>query len=64
MDDNIQDEIQEKTQYDLDKVYDYKDLPDKISGRCNNCNHALFKSSVKNFVFLRECRNCGMKKSI
>lgn len=63
MDEEIQ-ETQDKPQYDLDKVYDYKDLPDKISGRCNNCNHALFKSSVKNFVFLRECANCGMKKSI
>lgn len=64
MDENIQEETQAKPQYDLDKVYTYKELPDKISGRCDNCNHALFKSSVKNFVFLRECANCGMKKSI
>lgn len=53
-----------KPQYDLEKIYDYKDLPDKISGRCDNCGNAIFKSSVKNFVYVRECRNCGMKKSI
>jgi len=64
MNEEIQDEIQDTPKYDLDKVYEYKDLPDKISGRCNNCNHALFKSSVKNFVFIRQCANCGMKKSI
>lgn len=50
--------------FDLDIVYDYKEFPDKVSGRCDNCNHALFDSSVKNFVYLRKCRNCGMKKSI
>lgn len=60
----MDEEIQDKPQYDLDKVYDYKELPDKISGRCDNCGNALFKSSVKNFVFLRECNKCGMKKSI
>jgi hypothetical protein len=49
---------------DLNVVYDYKEYPDKVSGRCDNCDNALFKSSVKNGIFLRECRNCGMKKSI
>lgn len=60
----MNDETQDNQQYDLEKVYDYNELPDKISGRCDNCGHALFKSSVKNFVYLRECNNCGMKKSI
>jgi hypothetical protein len=54
----------EKTQFDLDKIYDYDEMPDKVSGRCDNCGNALFKSSVKNYVFLRECRQCGMKKRI
>jgi|RhiMetdeSRZDD1v2_1073273.scaffolds.fasta_scaffold933273_1 hypothetical protein len=49
---------------DLTKIYNYKDFPDKISGRCDNCGNTLFKSSVKDFIFLRECRQCGMKKSI
>ncbi|MED3855158.1 hypothetical protein P4607_27890 [Priestia megaterium] len=45
-------------------MYDYAKFPDKVSGRCDNCNSAYFKSSVKAGVFLRECRECGMKKSI
>ncbi|WP_427127462.1 hypothetical protein ACQCPQ_26815 (plasmid) [Priestia megaterium] len=49
---------------DLDKVYDYDEYPDKKSGRCDNCNSSYFKSSVKGGAFLRECRECGMKKSI
>jgi hypothetical protein len=49
---------------DLDKIYDYKEFPDKTAGRCDNCGCTKFKSSVKNFLFLRECRECGMKKSI
>jgi len=56
-------EIKEQ-EIDFDKVYDYAAFPDKISGRCDNCNSAYFKSSVKSGVFLRECRDCGMKKSI
>ncbi|WP_423251453.1 hypothetical protein [Priestia megaterium] len=48
----------------LTKVYEYAEFPDKVSGRCDNCNSAYFKSSVKGGVFLRECRQCGMKKSI
>jgi uncharacterized protein (DUF983 family) len=51
-------------EYDLNKVYNYKEFPDKISGRCDNCGGTLFKSSVKDFIFIRECRNCGLKKSI
>ncbi|WP_142347248.1 hypothetical protein [Priestia megaterium] len=49
---------------DLDKVCGYAEFPDKVSGRCDNCNSAYFKSSVKDGVFLRERRDCGMKKSI
>ncbi|MFC3883625.1 hypothetical protein ACFOU2_08925 [Bacillus songklensis] len=49
---------------DLDKVYDYKDLPDKTAGRCDNCGCVKFKSRVHNYKFIRECRECGMKKSI
>lgn len=50
--------------YDLSKIYSYTEHPDKISGRCDNCGNSAFKSSVKNFIYLRECRKCGMKKSI
>lgn len=50
--------------YDLDKIYDYKQLPDKVSGRCDNCGNAHFKSKVSKGKFIRECRECGMKKSI
>jgi hypothetical protein len=53
-----------EVKFDLSIIYDYKEFPDKQSGRCDNCNQSSFKSSVKNFIFLRECRNCGMKKSI
>ena len=53
-----------KQEIDLTKIYNYKDFPDKVSGRCDNCGNTLFKSSVKDFIFLRECRQCGMKKSI
>ena len=57
-------EQEQQQQYDLDKIYTYKELPDKIAGRCDNCGNTDFKSSVKDMVFLRECRKCGMKKSI
>ncbi|HHB2941845.1 hypothetical protein CN394_14520 [Bacillus anthracis] len=50
--------------YDLSKIYTYTEHPDKISGRCDNCGNTAFKSSVKNFIYIRECRKCGMKKSI
>jgi hypothetical protein len=50
--------------YDINIIYDYKEYPDVKSGRCDNCGSATFQSSVKNFIFIRECRNCGMKKSI
>ncbi|PEM55414.1 MULTISPECIES: hypothetical protein [Bacillus cereus group] len=50
--------------YDLSKTYTYKEFPDKISGRCDNCGNSVFKSSVKDFIYLRECRKCGMKKII
>lgn len=57
-------EEKEQQEIDLTKVYDYAEFPDKVSGRCDNCNSVYFKSSVKGGVFLRECRECGMKKSI
>jgi hypothetical protein len=50
--------------YDTTIVYDYKEYPDVNSGRCDNCGNAQFKSSVKNYIYIRECRKCGMKKSI
>lgn len=49
---------------DTSIVYDYKEFPDKVSGRCDNCDNTLFESSVKNFIFLRKCRKCGLTKSI
>ncbi|WP_390207335.1 hypothetical protein [Bacillus toyonensis] len=42
-----------KQKYDLSKIYTYIEFPDKISGRCDNCGNTSFKSSVKNFIFLR-----------
>lgn len=56
--------IEPKQEYDLSKIYTYKEHPDKISGRRDNCDNTAFKSSVKDFIFLRECRQCGMKKII
>jgi hypothetical protein len=54
-----------KQEYDINKkIYTYVEFPDKISGRCDNCGNTAFKSSVKDFIFLRECRQCGMKKII
>ncbi|MGG3798591.1 hypothetical protein [Metabacillus fastidiosus] len=52
------------SKYDLDEVYLFTEFPDKSSSRCNNCDKAHFENSVKNSLFLRQCRNCGMKKVI
>ncbi|WP_245644960.1 hypothetical protein [Peribacillus loiseleuriae] len=49
---------------DLSKTYTYKEMPDIQYARCDNCDYAHFNSSRKNGLFLRECRNCGMKKTI
>lgn len=49
---------------DLTKVYDFKDFPDKQSGRCDKCGGADFKSSAHGGKFIRECRQCGLKKNI
>ena len=57
-------EEKQQQEIDLTKVDDYAEYPDKQSGRCDNCNSDDFKNSVKGGVFLRECRKCGMKKSI
>jgi hypothetical protein len=56
-------EAKEQQEIDFDKVYDYAEFPDKVSGRCHNCNSAYFKCSVKSGVFLRECRECGSATS-
>ncbi|MGG4381699.1 hypothetical protein [Priestia megaterium] len=44
--------------------YYHYSIVNKVSDRCDHCNSAYFKSSVKSGVFLRECRDCSMKKSI
>jgi hypothetical protein len=31
---------------DLTKIYEYSKLPDKKSGRCDNCDGVNFKNSV------------------
>jgi len=49
---------------DLNKIYEYAHLPDKIADRCDYCGSVKFKSSVGGGKFLRECTNCGMKKNI
>ncbi|MEM1505916.1 hypothetical protein RG959_21190 [Domibacillus sp. 8LH] len=56
--------METKQEIDLSIIYNIREVPDKVSGRCDNCNNAQFKSSIKNLIFLRECRNCGMKKII
>lgn len=49
---------------DLTKTYTYAELPDKQSGRCDNCGGSHFNSKVGDGKFLRECSSCGMKKLI
>lgn len=56
--------MEEKQEFDLSVTYNINEYPDIKSGRCDNCNNAQFKSSIKNAIFLRECRKCGMKKII
>ncbi|WP_456273550.1 hypothetical protein [Bacillus sp. AK031] len=41
----------------------YKDEPDEISGRCE-CGNKLFKSTVKDGMFYRKCRECGKTKIV
>ncbi len=55
--------MEDEIEYDLNKIYDYKELPDKISGRCDNCNQASFTSRAGGGLFIRECNNCGMKRA-
>jgi len=50
--------MEDKQECDLNIVYDYKEYPDKVAGRCDNCEKTLDN------IFLREYRKCGMKKSI
>lgn len=54
----------EKSEIDVSIIYKYADLPDERSGRCNLCDGVKFKSRVANGEFIRECVNCGLKKSI
>ncbi|MGE6259248.1 hypothetical protein ACQKCU_15300 [Heyndrickxia sporothermodurans] len=54
----------ETYKYDTSIVYEYEEFPDKEAGVCDNCGNKHFKSSVKNYNFTRECRNCGLKKNI
>lgn len=56
--------METQQEYDLSITYNIKEYPDIKSGRCDNCDNAQFKSSIKNAIFLRECRKCGMKKII
>jgi len=56
--------METKQEIDLSVVYNIREYPDIKSGRCDNCATAKFKSSIKNRIFLRECRNCGMKKIV
>ena len=56
--------METKQAIDLSITYNIQEYPDIKSGRCDNCDKAQFKSSIKHMVFLRECRNCGMKKII
>ncbi|KOP84128.1 hypothetical protein AN957_21945 [Cytobacillus solani] len=51
-------------EFDSSIIYDMNEYPDKNSGRCDNCDKGHFKSSVSEGKLIRECRNCGMKKSI
>ncbi|AQU76930.1 hypothetical protein BUW91_27320 (plasmid) [Priestia megaterium] len=55
-------EEKQQQEIDLNKVYEYAKFPDKVSGRCNNCNSSYFKSSVKGGVFLRKCRNVARRR--
>ena len=50
--------------YDTTIIYDYKNYPDIVAGRCDNCGEANFKSTASDYKFFRECRNCGMVKKI
>lgn len=60
----LTDASKEYNGYDATIIYDYTKHPDISAGKCDNCGNAQFKSSVKAYVYLRECRKCGMKKSI
>ncbi|QSF98322.1 hypothetical protein DI291_0240 [Bacillus paralicheniformis] len=56
--------VYETRGYDMTIVYDYKEYSDVHYGGCDNCDYTMFKFRVKDGVFLRECRQFGMKKSI
>lgn len=50
--------------FDTSIIYEYKDQPDIRAGRCDNCGSAHFQSTVGGGQYVRECRQCGMKKNI
>ncbi|MDD9787160.1 hypothetical protein, partial [Bacillus subtilis] len=50
--------------YDTSIVYEFNEYPDDRSGRCDNSDYTLYKSTEKVGKFIRERRRCGMKKNI
>jgi hypothetical protein len=60
----IEDHAKKYNSYDTTIIYDYREHPDVISGRCDNCGSARFSNSIKDHNLVRECKECGMKKSI
>ncbi|WNS82177.1 hypothetical protein RRU94_15615 [Domibacillus sp. DTU_2020_1001157_1_SI_ALB_TIR_016] len=56
--------METKQDIELSITDNIREYPDIKSGRCDNCDNAQFKSSIKNMIFLRECRKCGMKKIV
>ncbi|KAB2489663.1 DUF572 domain-containing protein [Priestia endophytica] len=39
-------------------------IVNKISGRCDHCGNARFKTKVGNGQYLRKCVNCGLTKKL
>lgn len=56
--------METKQEIDLSIAYNIREYPDIKRSRYDNCDKAQFKSSIKNAIFLCECRKCGMKKII
>lgn len=46
-----------------ENIVHYKDEPDEVSGRCE-CGNKLFKSTVKDGMLYRKCRECGKTKIV
>lgn len=60
----FEDTTSNNNRYDTTIIYDYNEYPDIKAGRCDNCGRSHFKSRVEDSIFIRECSDCGMKKSI